>query len=71
MYLITSGYLFIKLIIFLEKMSLEILAQEKVWLDKSKYADAERVYYEKASKVTDIFIILLNITYLILYYNCI
>ncbi|XP_022166606.1 elongation factor 1-delta-like isoform X1 [Myzus persicae] len=31
-------------------MSLEILAQEKVWLDKSKYADAERVYYEKQSK---------------------
>ncbi|XP_008187649.1 uncharacterized protein LOC100165226 isoform X4 [Acyrthosiphon pisum] len=31
-------------------MSLEILAQEKVWLDKSKYADAERVYYEKLSK---------------------
>ncbi|KAL4107391.1 hypothetical protein QTP88_017736 [Uroleucon formosanum] len=33
-------------------MSLEILAQEKVWLDKSKYADAERVYYEKLSKNT-------------------
>jgi elongation factor 1-delta len=33
-----------------KKMSLEILAQEKVWLDKSKYADAERVYYEKVSK---------------------
>ncbi|XP_022166607.1 probable elongation factor 1-delta isoform X2 [Myzus persicae] len=33
-------------------MSLEILAQEKVWLDKSKYADAERVYYEKQSKNT-------------------
>ncbi|CAI6360419.1 unnamed protein product [Macrosiphum euphorbiae] len=31
-------------------MSLEILAQEKVWLDKSKFADAERVYYEKLSK---------------------
>ncbi|CAI6371261.1 unnamed protein product [Macrosiphum euphorbiae] len=32
-------------------MSLEILAQEKVWLDKSKYADAERVYYERLSKL--------------------
>lgn len=35
-------------------MALEILAQEKVWLDKAKYADAERVYYEKLSKVIDI-----------------
>jgi len=51
-------------------MSLEILAQEKVWLDKSKYADAERVYYEKLSKVTDIFIIILiNTTHLFIYYN--
>lgn len=32
-------------------MSLEILAQEKVWLEKAKYADAERLYYEKISKV--------------------
>jgi len=32
-------------------MTLEILAQEKVWLDKSKYAEAERVYYEILSKV--------------------
>jgi len=46
-------------------MSLEILAQEKVWLDKSKYADAERVYYEKLSKVIDIFIILINTTHLL------
>lgn len=36
-------------------MQLEILAQEKVWLDKSRYADAERIYNEKQSKVTDIF----------------
>lgn len=36
---------------YLAKMALEILAQEKVWLDKSKYADAERVFYEKSSKV--------------------
>lgn len=33
------------------EMALEILAQEKVWLDKSKYADAERLYFEKCSKV--------------------
>ncbi|XP_025419469.1 probable elongation factor 1-delta isoform X2 [Sipha flava] len=33
-------------------MSLEILAQEKVWLEKAKYADAERLYYEKMSKNT-------------------
>ncbi|XP_025193699.1 probable elongation factor 1-delta isoform X1 [Melanaphis sacchari] len=33
-------------------MALEILAQEKVWLDKSKYADAERMFYEKQSKNT-------------------
>jgi len=32
-------------------MALQILAQEKVWLDKSKYADAERLYFEKLSKV--------------------
>lgn len=32
-------------------MSLQNLVQEKVWLDKSKYADAERIYYEKLSKV--------------------
>lgn len=32
-------------------MALEILAQEKVWLDKAKFADAERVYYERLSKV--------------------
>lgn len=32
-------------------MALEILAQEKVWLDKAKYTDAERVYYENLSKV--------------------
>ncbi|XP_025193700.1 elongation factor 1-delta isoform X2 [Melanaphis sacchari] len=32
-------------------MALEILAQEKVWLDKSKYADAERMFYEKQSKI--------------------
>lgn len=32
-------------------MALEILAQDKVWLDKSRYADAERVYYEKIAKV--------------------
>ncbi|XP_022166620.1 uncharacterized protein LOC111031120 isoform X2 [Myzus persicae] len=31
-------------------MTLEILAQEKVWLDKSNYADAERVYFEKQTK---------------------
>ncbi|VVC24919.1 Hypothetical protein CINCED_3A019641 [Cinara cedri] len=34
-------------------MALEILAQEKVWLNKSKYADAERVYYEKLSKAAE------------------
>jgi len=33
-------------------MTLEILAQEKVWLNKSDYADAERVYFEKQTKVT-------------------
>ncbi|XP_050424433.1 probable elongation factor 1-delta isoform X2 [Adelges cooleyi] len=33
-------------------MSLEILAQEKVWLDKAKYAEAERIYYEKQSQNT-------------------
>jgi len=38
-------------------MALEFLAQEKVWLDKSKYADAERMFYEKQSKVIDIFLI--------------
>lgn len=27
------------------------LVKERVWLDKAKYADAERVYYEKLSKV--------------------
>lgn len=32
-------------------MALAILAQEKVWLDKSKYADAERLYFEKNVKV--------------------
>jgi len=32
-------------------MALEFLAQEKVWFDKAKYADAERVYYEKLTKV--------------------
>lgn len=32
-------------------MALEILAQEKVWLDKAKFADAECAYYEKVSKV--------------------
>jgi len=31
-------------------MALEILAQEKVWLDKSKYADAELLYFKKFSK---------------------
>lgn len=35
------------------KMALEILAQEKVWLDKSKYVDAERLYYEQNSKVNE------------------
>jgi len=30
---------------------LEILAEEKVWLNKSYYADAERVYFEKQTKV--------------------
>ncbi|XP_025419470.1 elongation factor 1-delta isoform X3 [Sipha flava] len=34
-------------------MSLEILAQEKVWLEKAKYADAERLYYEKMSKANE------------------
>jgi len=34
-------------------MALEILAQEKVWLDKSKYADAELLYFEKFSKVNE------------------
>ncbi|XP_016658834.1 uncharacterized protein LOC100167121 isoform X3 [Acyrthosiphon pisum] len=32
-------------------MTLEILAQEKVWLNKSYYADAERVYFEKQTKI--------------------
>ncbi|VVC24920.1 Zinc finger C2H2-type [Cinara cedri] len=32
------------------KMMLKILIQENVWLDKAKYADAERVYYEQLSK---------------------
>lgn len=32
-------------------MALQILAQEKVWLDKAMYIDAERKYYEKLSKV--------------------
>lgn len=45
----------LKNLFFLDKMALEILAQEKVWLDKSKYADAERMFYEKQSKVIDIF----------------
>lgn len=36
---------------YLVIMALEILAQEKVWLDKSKYVDAERLYYEQNSKV--------------------
>lgn len=31
-------------------MALHILAQEKVWLDKAMYIDAERKYYEKLSK---------------------
>lgn len=63
---ITTSYVFHKFnYCFLDKMSLEILAQEKVWLDKSKYADAERVYYEKLSKVIDIFIILINTTHLL------
>lgn len=36
----------------LAEMALEILAQEKVWLDKARYADAERIFYEKPGKVT-------------------
>jgi len=32
-------------------MSLEILAQEKFWHDKSKFEDAERLYAEKFLKV--------------------
>jgi len=38
-------------ILFLDKMTLEILAQEKVWLNKLYYADAERLYFEKQTKV--------------------
>lgn len=34
-------------------MSLEILIQEKVWLDKAKYNDAERMYHEKSAKVNE------------------
>lgn len=40
-------------------MALEILAQEKVWLDKSRYADAERAFYERSSKVIKILFLLL------------
>lgn len=36
-------------------MALEILVQEKVWLDKAKYVDAERLYYTHFSKVIQYF----------------
>lgn len=32
-------------------MALKDLFQEKVWLDKVKYLDAERIFHEKLSKV--------------------
>ncbi|XP_050548706.1 probable elongation factor 1-delta isoform X1 [Daktulosphaira vitifoliae] len=33
-------------------MSVEHLVQENVWLDKSKYSDAERIYHEKQAQNT-------------------
>lgn len=38
------------------------LIQEKVWLDKNKYEEAERIYYENKAKV-NLIIFLLYISY--------
>ena len=33
-------------------MSATALAQENIWLDKSSYHNVERLYHEKAAKVS-------------------